>query len=104
MQRCEIGMLSVRAVPNLSSCRSSPLKPRSEAFESLQRVMTQTLLQVLKFTIEDSVQYHHTATERDQDIQNQFGQYSDRMADVEAMMNQWATKVHILYFLGCLGY
>ena len=59
---------------------------------------------VLKFTVEDSVQYHHTATERDRDIQDQFGQYSDRMADVEAKMNRWATKVRILQTLECPGF
>ena len=73
-------------------------------FELLQRVMTETLLQVLKFTIEDSVQYHHTVTERDRDIQEQFGQYSDRMVDCEAMMNWWATRVRILQSLEHPGY
>ena len=38
--RCKIGKLSVRAVPNLSSCRLSPSKLRSRAFELLQRVTT----------------------------------------------------------------
>ena len=66
--------------------------------------MTETLLQVLKFTVKDSVQYHHTATKRDRDIQEQFGQYSDRMVDCEAKMNQWATKVRILQSLEHPGY
>ena len=65
-------------------------------FELLQRVMTETLLQVLKFTIEDSVQYHHTATERDRDIQEQFRQYSNRIMDCEAMMNWWVTVTNVL--------
>ena len=73
-------------------------------FESLHRLTTETLLQVLKFTVEDSVQYHHTVTERDKDIQDQFSQYSDRMADIEAKMNQWATKVCILQALECPGF
>ena len=73
-------------------------------FESLQGVTTKTPFQVLKFTVEDSVQYHHTATERDRDIQDQFGQYSDRMADCEVKMNQWATRVRILQSLECPGY
>ena len=91
-------------MPSVSSYRSSPSKLRSEVFELLQRVTTETLLQILKFTVEDSVQYHHTATERDRDIQEQFGQYSNRMADCEAMMNWWATRVHILQSLECPGY
>ena len=65
-------------------------------FESLWRVTTETLLQVLKFTIEDSIQYHHMVTKRDRDMQEQFGQYSDRMVDCKAMMNWWVTRVCIL--------
>ena len=71
----------------ISLPRLLPLKPRSEVFELLQGVRTKTPLQVLKFIVEDSVQYHHTATERDRDIQDQFGQYSDRMVDCEVKMN-----------------
>ena len=73
-------------------------------FELLQGVMTETLLQVLKFTVEDSIQYHHTATERDRDIQEQFGQHSDRMADSKAMMNRWVNRVCILQSLERPGY
>ena len=72
-------------------------------FESIQSVTAETLLQVLKFTVEDSIQYHRTVTKRDRDIQEQFGQYSDRMVDCEVKMNRWATKVRILQSLECPG-
>ena len=48
---------------------------------------------------DNSIQYHQTVTERDRDLQNQFGQYSNRMADFEAKMNCWVSKAHILQTL-----
>ena len=73
-------------------------------FELRQKVTTKTPLQVLKFTVEDSVQYHHIVTKRDRDIQDQFSQYSDKMVDYEVKMNLWVTWVHILQSLERPGY
>ena len=69
----------------------------------LQGVTAETPLQALKFTIEDSVQYHHTVTKRDRDIQDQFSQYSDRMADCEVKMNQWQLRFISFNPLGVQG-